>query len=147
MSPATLALQWRTLAALVALVGRRLRIDGATLGARPRPDRRVLGAHGVADLIAALVADGRHRDAALVGLLGELGLLEREALALRARDALALRCSPQLTAAIAAAARDVAPQDVLIQTSRGRPLSGASAHAIAEELGTSVAALRRAAGE
>lgn len=107
---------------------------------------------GVADLVAELVADGRDRDAVIVGMLGELGMTDRAALAVRVRDAIDPRptsptfgASHTLAAAIDRVASTGAPGDPLLRGRRARGLSRAALYETLEHLGVSVAALQQSA--
>jgi integrase len=149
MSAQTLSLRWRTLSALLGAIKRRAAESGeriaVDLGPRPRAPQRPLVDGDVAALVRELAADGRHRDAVIVGLLGELGLRDHEVLALRVRDVATLPASPPLAAALARVTRDARPQRAVLCGRPPRELSSASLYGIVEHLGTTVAALRRAA--
>lgn len=101
--------------------------------------------NGVAELIRDLLRRGRPRDAAIVGLLGEVGLTDEQVLALRVRDVGALVTSADLRAALALAVVGGRPQDAAIRARRRRSLSIAALYQILAHEGVSVAALRRAA--
>lgn len=145
-SPATLAQRWRMLSALVGAIAKHTAIATAPLGARPKPPRRSVAGDGVAELMRELMRAGRPRDAAIVGLLGEVGMRDVAVLALRVRDVDRVIASADLRAALARATAGARPQDFAIRARRGRSLSIAALYQIVEHEGTTVAALRRAAG-
>lgn len=149
MSPATLAQRWRTLAALLALIARLIPAEFdrsiCSLGPRPRVERRKLRRADVSEIVGGLLEVGNPRDAAIVGLIGELGYTDRGALALRVRDVATLDATPELAAALVRAIRGARPQDFAIRNARGESLSRAAVYEIVEHAGTSVADLRRVA--
>jgi hypothetical protein len=149
MGASTLARRWRTLAALVGVIAKRnppaRGMTACTIGKRPRVAVRRLRPGDVAEIVRTLAAKGDHRDAAIIGLLGELAMTDRETLELRARDVAGLGCSPELAAALARTIEHAPPQGPAIRNAAGKGLSSAALYAIVEHTGTSVSALRRAA--
>lgn len=145
MAPATLSQRWAILSALLGAVAKCFKKPAASLGPRPRTPRRSVDGDGVAELMRELLQDGRPRDAAIVGLLGEVGLTDEQVLTLRVREIDTLVTSADLRRALSLAAVGGRPQDAAIRARRRRDLSIAALYQIIGHEGTSVAALRRAA--
>lgn len=145
LAPATLSQRWAILSALLTAIAKHTHKPAASIGPRPRTSRRSLDGDGVAELIRDLLQRGRPRDAAIVGLLGEVGLTDEQTLALCVRDVAALVTSADLRNALALASVGGRPQDAAIRARRRRSLSIAALYQILAHEGVSVAALRRAA--
>lgn len=147
-SAATIRAHWRTLAALLRVIAKHTRTAAVELGPLPGPRPRSRLTH---DDVLALVretADGasrhRHRDAAIVGLLGDAGVGPAYVLALRVQDVAAIACAPEVAAALAECTSGEPPDAPAIRGPRGLALSRAALYEIVRNAGATVDALGRA---